>query len=90
MKENQLTVKTIDGKDWHIYVLDVFKVDAFPEKEYIAYTFGEYENGDDVRSYISVLNDGEKFFCLEQFDDEEEENIVRTAYQNKVLESGEA
>ncbi len=87
--DNFLTVKTADGKDWQILVLDTFTVDEYPNKNYIVYTFGEQESPETIKSYISVLNESDSYFTLEAMADEEEKDIVREAYQNMLLESGE-
>ena len=87
--ENQLIVKTADGRDWQIFVLDTFKVDEYPNKEYVAYTFGEFENNDNIKSYISVLNETENYFSLESMADEDEVKIVEEAYKNLLLEGVE-
>ena len=87
--ENFLTVRTADGKDWHIQVIDTFSVDEYPNKNYIVYTFGEEDGPDMIKSYISVLNETDAYFTLEAMADKEEQEIVREAYQNMILESGE-
>ncbi len=87
--ENQLIVKTADGRDWQIFVLDTFQVDEYPNKEYVAYTFGEFENNDNIKSYISILNETENYFSLESMTDEDEVKIVEEAYKNLLLEGVE-
>ena len=84
--ENALIVKTADGRDWRIFVLDTFTVDAYPNKEYVSYTFGEFENNDDIKSYISVLNETENYFSLESMENEEEKKIVEEAYKDMLFE----
>ncbi len=87
--DNFITVRTADGRDWQILVLDTFSVDEYPNKNYIAYTFGEEESPETIKSYISVLNENDAYFTLEAMADEEEIETVREAYQNMLLESGE-
>lgn len=84
-----LTVKSADGRDWQILVLDTFKVYDYPEKEYVAYTFGEEAGPDTMKSYISVLNETPEYFSLDAMTDSEENMIVKEAYLNMLLESGD-
>ena len=84
-----MVVKTADGRDWQIMVIDTFSVDEFPNKNYIVYTFGEQENPGTIKSYISVLNETDNYFALEAIADENEKTIIKEAYQNMILESGE-
>ncbi len=86
--DNFLTVRTADGKDWHILVIDTFSVDEFPNKNYIVYTFGEEASPDEYKSYISILNETDAYFTLEAMGSQEEQAIVKEAYQNMLLESG--
>ena len=87
--ENILSVKTTDGQVWQIMILDTFMVEDYPNKNYIVYTFGEQENPETVKSYISILDETENYFALEGIANEEEKEIVKEAYQNMLLESGE-
>lgn len=84
-----LIVKTADGKEWQIMVLDTFSVDLYPKKEYIAYTFGEEVDNDNIKSYISILNENDDYFTLEEITNSDEQNIVKEAYTNMILESSE-
>ena len=86
--EDYLNVKTADGKDWQIYVLDFFKVDEYPDKEYVAYTFGEPEAYDTTKSYISVLCENDNYFTLEAMSSFKESEDVKKAYENMLLEGG--
>ncbi len=83
-----MTVKTADGRDWQIMVIDTFTVDEYPDKNYIVYTFGEQGSPDTIKSYISVLNENDNYFSLNSMS-EEEQTIVNEAYKNMLLESGE-
>ena len=85
--DNFLTVKTADGRDWQILVLDTFTVDEYPNKNYIAYTFGEQESAETIKSYISVLNETENYFSLDSITDQEEMSIVKEAYENLIMEN---
>lgn len=87
--DNFLTVRTADGKDWQLLVLDTFTVEEYPDKNYIAYTFGEQESSETIKSYISILNETDNYFTLESIPNEEEKEIVSEAYKNMLLESGE-
>jgi len=84
--ENQLIAKTADGRDWPIYVLDIFQVDYYPNKEYIAYTFGENVDENSIKSYISILNENENYISLDSITNNDELKIVEEAYQNMLLE----
>ena len=87
--DNFLTVKTADGKEWQIMVLDTFSVDEYPHRNYIIYTLGEQENPNNIKSYISVLNETDNYFSLVSISNEDEREIVKEAYKNMIIENGE-
>ena len=87
--ENFLTVKDMNGQDWQILVLDTFEIEEYPGRNYISYTFGEQSGSDAIKSYISIIKEDNETYSLEELVDEEEKEIVRQAYKNMLLESGE-
>ena len=55
--EDILNVNTSDGNNYEIKVIKIFTLESYPNRIYIAYTFGEYVSDEEVQSYISVINE---------------------------------
>lgn len=85
---NLLNVTTNDGKLYQIYVIKTFAIDQYPNKEYIAYTFGEEKN-DMVKSYASVMNSTNGKIILEAITDRDEWNMVQEGLKELLLEQSE-
>lgn len=76
-------IRTADGRVWNILIYDYFTVEMYPNRQYVAYTFGESNEGY-PKAYISVVTmvgDGDSF-NFEPITDQTENNIVREAFIN--------
>lgn len=87
--DKNLTVTTQDGQVVEISVIDVFTVDDFPSKEYIAYTFGENNNNEMIKSYISILIENDDSFRIEAITDKKEWEIVQESFKNLLADNNE-
>lgn len=83
---NILDVITSDGNSYQIKIIKTFQLDSYPNKKYIAYTFGEEQN-DTLKSYISIINEQEEVIRLEAIIDKEEWNDVKAGLNELLLEN---
>lgn len=82
--ENVLIVSGENGVQYKIKVIDIFSVDEFPDKEYIAYTFEEVVDAQHVKAYISILLETETDFSLIGISDKNEWDIVQKAFNESI------
>ena len=73
--DNKVVVTDEDNNQITIEVLNIFSLDQYPNKEYILCTLNETE-GDLIKTYVSILNEKEDSFFLENIVDENEFNLV--------------
>ena len=64
---NILDVITSDGNSYQIKIIKTFQLDSYPNKKYIAYTFGEE---------VNEINEGDLVIVLETDADEDGTDIV--------------
>ena len=83
MKE-AIEVTTTDGNLYKIYVIEMFKLAAYPNREYIAYTFGQ-TNEDMVESYVSIINETNDSYSLEAITDKAEWNEVQEGLKELLM-----
>ena len=82
---NILNVIDENGEEVEIFIIDIFSLDEYPGKEYILYTKGE-EEGEYVKSYVSILNETEDSADIIAIEDEEELNKVKNEINNRMSE----
>ena len=82
--ENELIVSGENGIKYSIKVIDIFTVDEYPEKEYIAYTFDEPNDAENIKAYISILKETETDFSLLGISDKEEWEIVHKSFNELI------
>ena len=83
---NMLDVITSDGNNYQIYFIKTFQLDSYPNKKYIAYTFGE-EIDEMVKSYVSIINEENEQIRLEAITDKEEWNDVKEGLKELLLDN---
>ncbi len=83
--DNTLTVTDENNIPVTIEVLDIFKLDQYPDKEYIFYTKNE-EEGEYLKTYVSILNEQEETASLDAIEDEAEFNLVQQYINNQAGE----
>lgn len=74
--ERMITIVDENNQEVNVEVLDIFTIDEYPGKEYILYTKGE-EEGDFVKTYISILQETDTTADLVAIEDENEFNAVQ-------------
>lgn len=84
--ENELVVSGENGIKYTIKVIDIFTVEGYPDKEYIAYTFEEPIDEENIKAYISILKETETDFALLGISDKEEFEVVKNSFFNMVDE----
>ena len=82
--ENELVVSGENGVKYKIKVIDIFTVDEYPEKEYIAYTFEEPVDAEHIKAYISILKETETDFSLLGISDKSEWDIVQQEFNDLI------
>ena len=81
--ERELTITTDNGEKVTISVIDIFTLDEYPNKEYIAYTKNEIVN-DEVKVYISILDEHENDFNLLEIENPKEWELVQEEFNNSI------
>lgn len=85
--ENTITVVTEDGTELQAEILDIFNVEEYKDKEYILYTLNE-EDGDNVKVYISILEENDEDYSIVRIEDDKEYEIVEK-YVREMEEANE-
>lgn len=85
--DNKLIVSLEDGQRKEVNVLDIFKLEKYPNKEYIVYTFSNMDNieEDDDFVCISELIESDNNFEFKTIESEEEWNDIQTAVKELEL-----
>lgn len=87
-QDDILKITDSEGNEVEIEVLDIFSLDIYPGKEYILYTKNENE-GDMVKTYISILEENETEANLIAIEDEDELADVEEFVRLSLAEEGE-
>ena len=82
--ENELIVSGENGIKYSIKVIDIFTVNEYPDKEYIAYTFEEPIDDNNIKAYISILKETETDFSLLGISDKKEWEIVQKNFNELI------
>ena len=83
--EQELIITTETGEKVTISVIDIFTLDEYPNKEYVAYTKNEIVN-DEVKVYISILDEHENEFNLLEIEDPRELELAQEEFNNSIYE----
>lgn len=78
--DNKLVVSGENGVEYTIKVIDIFYLDEYPDKEYIAYTFEEPIDEGHVKGYISILKESDTDFSLIGISDDKEWELVQKKF----------
>ncbi len=82
--DNVLIVSGENGIKYNVKVIDIFHVEEYPNKEYIAYTFEENVDKEHFKAYISILKENAADFTLLGISDKEEWNKVQERFNETV------
>lgn len=86
MNEDKLRVVNENGQEAYATVIDIFKLDKYPNKEYIVYTFGELVSNENERVYISILEETDDSANLKTIEDQQEWVDVQNAMNEIIAE----
>ena len=87
--DNTLVVSGENGVKYTIKVINIFTVDEFSNKEYIAYTFEEKIDNEHIKAYISILSETETAFTLIGISDKNEWEIVQKKFNDLLIQPNE-
>lgn len=78
---NIITVTTENGKKVKVEVIDIFQVAGYENKDYILYTQNIEVDKDNIKAYISILEEKDGNYTLKGIEDNKEWNDVQKALE---------
>ena len=77
--DNIITIKTVDGKQTKVEVIDIFSVVGYEDKDYILYTQNIEVDKDNIKAYVSILEENDGVYSLKEIEDQKEFEDVQAA-----------
>ena len=77
--DNIITITTVDGKQTKVEVIDIFSVVGCEDKDYILYTQNIEVDKDNIKAYVSILEENNGVYSLKEIEDEKEFEDVQAA-----------
>ena len=77
--DNIITITTVDGKLTKVEVIDIFSVVGYEDKDYILYTQNIEVDKDNIKAYVSILEENDGVYSLKEIEDEKEFEDVQAA-----------
>lgn len=77
--DNIITITTVDGKQTKVEVIDIFSVVGYEDKDYILYTQNIEVDKDNIKAYVSILEENDGVYSLKEIEDEKEFEDVQAA-----------
>lgn len=87
--DNIITVTTENNEQVKIEVLDIFSVVGYENKDYILYTQNQEVDNDNIKAYISILENKDGNYSLTAITDDKEWIEVQKAVQEMEDEVNE-
>ena len=84
--DNKLIVSDENGNEYSINIIDIFTINEYPGKRYIAYTLEESEDEEYMKGYVSLLEESEDEFSLLTINDDNEWNLVQKKF-DEIMKS---
>lgn len=78
---NIITVTTENKKKVKVEVIDIFQVAGYENKDYILYTQNIEVDKDNIKAYISILEEKDGNYTLKGIEDNKEWNDVQKALE---------
>ncbi len=79
MMDNIIMVRSENGVEFEIEVLDIFNVEGYEGKDYILYTRGKEIDDDNIEVYVSKIEQEDDHFNLLTIEDDQEWEAVEKA-----------
>lgn len=80
--DNIIELIVADGKKVEVEVLDIFSVNGYEDKEYILYTQNKEVDKENIKAYVSILEETETGeYRFSNIEDEEEFLSVQKAIE---------
>lgn len=80
MDNNMITITDEDNNTYEVEVLDIFSVVGYEGKEYILYTMNTEVDENNIKAYVSILEqNSENEYSLVKIEDEKELRAVEEA-----------
>lgn len=77
--DNIITITTVDGKQTKVEVIDIFSVVGYEDKDYILYTQNIEVDKDNIKAYVSILEENDGVYSLKEIEDQKEFEDVQAA-----------
>lgn len=87
-KLDTITVTTDSGKKLEAQVIDIIEIPEF-NKQYIFYTFGEYAENNQMKMYVSILEENEANVTLKGIEDDNEWDVVKEILDSMYKEEND-
>lgn len=88
MEEKEMITIYENGQPVEVEVLETFKLDDYPDKNYILYTKGE-TNGEYEKTYVSIIYDNEDEVVFAAIEDEDEFQAAQAHVYSIAEEMGD-
>ena len=79
--ENVITVVTENGQKTQVEVIEIFQVEGYENKDYILYTQNIEVDDDNIKAYISILEENNGSYSLKGIEDDNEWTAVNKAIE---------
>ena len=79
--DNTIVVTSESGKQTKVEVIDVFQVVGYENKDYILYTQNVEVDDDNIKAYISILEEQDGNYTLKGIEDDQEFAAVQKAIE---------
>ena len=87
-KLDTITVTTDSGKKLEAQVIDIIEIPEF-NKQYIFYTFGERAENNQMKMYVSILEEDETKVTLKGIEDDNEWDVVKEILDSMYKEEND-
>ena len=79
--DNTIVVTSESGKQTEVEVIDIFQIAGYENKDYILYTQNVDVDDDNIKAYISILEEQDGNYTLKGIEDDQEFTAVQKAIE---------
>ena len=87
-KLETIKVTTESGRQMEAQVIDIIEIPEF-NKQYIFYTFGEKAEDDQIKMYVSILEEQDDKITLKGIEDNDEWEVVKEILDSMYKEEND-